>query len=130
MKFRVWDKQNNKFVLNTNNNTIYFDLFDWAALHDSNLKYKWWSYTFQQYTGLTDKNGREIYEGDIVLWNEYQGWEDGRTFVWRYEVKWNQNDLRFDFHEIHEDSWWPLADTKFDYVIGNIFENSNLLKNE
>jgi uncharacterized phage protein (TIGR01671 family) len=82
----------------------------------------------QQYTGLKDEDGIEVYEGDIVIWTEYQGWEDGRTFEGRYEVKWNENDLRFDFYDIHENSWWPLADTQFNNVVGNIFQNPELLK--
>ncbi len=85
-------------------------------------------YVIQQYTGLKDKEGREIYEGDIVSWSENQGWEDGRTFTGFYEVKWNENTLRFDFYEIHGNVWWELADTQFDCVVGNIFENPELLK--
>jgi uncharacterized phage protein (TIGR01671 family) len=87
-------------------------------------------YVVQQYTGLTDEHDVEVYEGDIILWTEYQGWEDGRTFEGFYEVKWNDEDLRFDFYDIHEHCWWPLADTQFNYVVGNIFQNPELLENE
>lgn len=82
----------------------------------------------QQYTGLKDEDGKEVYEGDIVNWTEYQGWEDGRTIEGYYEVKWNEEALRLDFYDPYDNSWWELADTKFNQVVGNIFENVELLK--
>jgi uncharacterized phage protein (TIGR01671 family) len=78
-----------------------------------------------QYTGLHDKSGKEIYEGDIVR-KEYivQKVDQSRVGV----IKW------FSENEGHDYSGWghthqwtgeSLQDTE---IIGNIYENSNLLK--
>lgn len=50
IKFRVWDKQLGKYI--PYNQFLCFDNPE---------------YNFEQFTGLTDKNGREIYENDILL---------------------------------------------------------------
>lgn len=76
--------------------------------------------TIGQFTGLLDKDGKEIYEGDIfsltqfcimVVWNNYEG---------RYNL------IR------HNDNQWVLPlDTRFTKyyaVIGNIHDNPELMK--
>ena len=76
-----------------------------------------------QYTGLHDKNGKEIYEGDIVsvAWRDDYGAESYEAI----EVKYNEAQCGFA----------PFANSPFDnrvyehnIVIGNIYENPDLLK--
>jgi uncharacterized phage protein (TIGR01671 family) len=72
----------------------------------------------QQYTGLTDKNGKEIYEGDII---HLKFGELNANLV----VKWD----KYMGLQYHNGGWTSLVhvDTHGE-VIGNIFEHSELLK--
>jgi hypothetical protein len=65
----------------------------------------------EQYTGFTDKNGKEICEGDIVNWDDYEN----------YAVKQSESGAWL----IGNDELFGLA--PFCEVIGNIHENKELL---
>jgi len=114
IKFRAWDKREKILVYdNENNSTDYWDgvMASEIGLLNSLLDNK--EYILMQYTGLKDYHKKEIYEGDIVRFLETSG---------------------YDFEEIVENMWdirdhcW---DKNVDYedikVIGNIYENKELL---
>ena len=69
-----------------------------------------------QFTGVTDKNGKEIYEGDIVKDTE------GRIEQVKYEPEYGAIFMPFDNSE------WCFTDGEYCEVIGNIYENPDLLK--
>lgn len=70
-------------------------------------------YFVQQYTGIKDKHGREIYEGDILT-GLMIDWATTRTFVVSFDVE--EGGYR----------WYQWALDSLE-IIGNVFENPELL---
>jgi uncharacterized phage protein (TIGR01671 family) len=81
----------------------------------------------EQYTGLKDGNGKEIYEGDIVEEKINTGDYDVDG-TYRYKVVWDDDMLCWSLNpnstSIHKDLWECNHSLK---VIGNIHENPELI---
>lgn len=77
--------------------------------------------TLCQYTGLTDGNGRKVFEGDI-----FQA-DDGECLQ-KYAVIWNEDFLEWSAIGIDMDEQFSLSEFRVEKidVIGNIFDNSEL----
>lgn len=76
----------------------------------------------EQYTGLKDKNGKEIYEGDIVV-NTY--YDDGEMYI----ILWVDDSVAFGMESLDDMELYKLPLESLE-VIGNIHENPELLKKE
>lgn len=113
IKFRAWDT-NSKKMFDCSKIQDY-SLEQVERLNSANDPYT----KFMQYTGLKDKNGLEIYEGDII-----QLYLDGK-YISNYICEFK--DGCFMFKEIGSDWIGRITNTDIE-VIGNIYENPDLLK--
>jgi hypothetical protein len=113
IKFRVWDKDGNG------------QMFKWEYCRETKLlndAFDGKQAVAMQFTGLLDKNGKEIYESDIIKTeNNYTTVFYNKCAFWLKGFK----DFEFDF---------PLFGLKTilndGEIIGNIFENPELLNEQ
>lgn len=86
--------------------------------------------TLMQFTGLKDKNGKEIYEGDLLTGETYyEADNDARewTFSNPAVVKWMENEA--GFYPFTLNIRWRCDVVNVE-VIGNIYENPELIQEE
>ena len=130
IKFRCWDKQRNIFVepkvlcllLAGDETVLAFNTKQGAyRIPDTgreNLGIN--RFVLQQFTGLLDKNGREIFEGDIIKYTQHLFNTNPDKFPTKTkQVQWESDLGRWNVY--------TTAAGKSDVeVIGNIFENPEL----
>ena len=86
--------------------------------------------TVGQFTGLLDKNGKEIYEGDIITVNgQYPRVVLWDKMCWALMPTEYYHDKMFWVMNLQHPGpdWWDLFSNEFE-VIGNIYDNPELLK--
>ncbi len=125
-RYRVWDKQTERMHIVSG-----IDFND-GLVSSVNIWHEGWPWVLEpdeivlmQSTGLKDKNGVEIFEGDLVEHDDNLN-GDWETFE-ACEVVYDKDYAQFCFK-------WDAGNFLTDYrnlnVIGNIYENSELLEEQ
>lgn len=113
IKFRAWFKG-----IGEDKESIHYNCIDFSEREN---------YKVMQFTGLRDKNGKEIYESDLLKhedgWVVEVGYSSEQPI---YIVYPTGEDSNIDIEKADQD--WYLGDSHKFEVIGNIYENPNLLK--
>lgn len=136
IKFRAWDKRNNEWrkpsewYIDPKGRIGIYWLPNNKTCFDSDL-------IICQFTGLEDKNGKEIYEGDIVqsqptphltvtnLIGVVRYLSNLHTYTATFAIEWINSAGGYDFYSPH---FAPKSDRLRPFeVIGNIYENPDLL---
>ena len=118
LKFRAWDKLAKRFTYPDKGYQGHYVLTLNGKFQNLQNGSGGDEYVVQEWTGFVDRNGKDVYEGDIFS-QEFDPiiFLDGKFMT-------NLRGARlFDLEEFWEDGQEPE-------VIGNIFENSELLNNE
>ena len=122
IKFRAWNTKGNYMCSATYGDWVSFDgvpyteaskKYDTPNIEIKKVK----DYVLMQFTGLLDKNGKEIYDQDIIGDGEMIG-----IVLWNKEGFWDIQGLS----EIAE--YYLGTITPYCRVLGNLYENSDLLK--
>ena len=138
IRYRCFNKKTNNmeyniYIINLSHNEVVI----WKEIYDDGQSYVNYETLFSskdefelmQFTGLHDRNGKAIYEGDIVKFSDGQYVDSGYT----YEIVFHEGSVRcksenkyfYDHRAFDKDGWDKFYSPE---IIGNIHENPELLE--
>ncbi len=137
IKFRVWHKSGNRFI-DLNGFFIWFSTHPdkgqvYAATEQGIVReYEIEDISIMQYTGLKDKNGKEIYEGDILQFgypttSKYDPDDDTYRLPIKVIISFHGGAFWFT-GEGYTDCNWHFYNAEYREVIGNIYTNPDLIQ--
>lgn len=129
-KFRVWDQERKEMLEDVQDYPNPF--CDWQLDN---------SYILMQYTGLLDKNSKEIFESDVIRWDDASGGKYWRVaqVLWGEQGCWVFRTIKGKCINCYEDYSHDFQMGSFIYtpdtsshgnvmeILGNIYENPDLL---
>jgi hypothetical protein len=119
LKFRVWDTLDKRFIYPDKGYQGHYILTLGGEFYNLQNGSGGNEYVVQQYTGIKDVNGVDIYEGDVVT----KGFEL-LNFLCEYSIE----DAAYILSYEHGFNY--LTDFSTLKVVGNIYENPKLVENE
>ena len=130
IRFRAWSEDIREMIqvarLDIKEETIHYENGIKSLNREQELDFWWKPYVLMQYTGLKDKNGVEIYEGDIV-----ETVYNGEVFAGVVVYDLSEVDFKVtDGKEKYGRNFQYLAGNDENEVIGNIYENPELLESK
>ncbi len=126
-KFRAWIKSEKRYgyllnLFNCGANSKQYEVEEYDEQGDSYTVYSSDEVVLQQCTGLKDKNGELIFEGDIVEFRNPLGMKKRGIIIYDIDA------ALFQIQYLDFSDDWELLDTFILKVIGNIYENPELLE--
>lgn len=126
IKFRAWDKTNKQMInyipailfedanpsISLTSRDCIHNSQDWEMLYADEVE-------LMQFTGLTDKNGKDVYEGDVVEWDDTRN-----NDMYGGEMETLTETVTFEGGAFLPVCLIPESEYM---VVGNIFENPSLI---